>query len=150
MAVKLNENSVIDFIRLRAKLMKELGEITDEKDIAEFENATEKYFLSHINSDLFCWGVFAENRLAAAGSLCLFERLPYKGNPEGREGYILNIYTCPEYRGCGFAGEILDDIIDFSCEKGIKRLWLDSSEKGKKLYAEKGFCEKKNEMEIYL
>ncbi|MDE7294506.1 MAG: hypothetical protein K2N72_08790, partial [Oscillospiraceae bacterium] len=70
MAVKLNDNSANDFIRLRTELMKELGEITDEKDIAEFENATEKYFLSHINSDLFCWGIFAENRLAAAGSLC--------------------------------------------------------------------------------
>ena len=31
----------------------------------------------------------------------------------------------------------------------VKRLWLNSSEQGKKLYVERGFIKKENEMELF-
>ena len=99
---------------------------------------------------MICWGVFREEKLAAIGSLCLFIRIPYKENLSGSEGYILNIYTCPQFRKHGFAKRILDKIVAYSRENNIKRLWLNSSEQGKKLYAECGFTEKGNEMELFL
>lgn len=148
--VQLNEKNIDNFWELRKELFYELGEISIEIDISELKSATEQYYLSHINKDLLCWGLYQEEKIVAIGSLCLFSRIPYQGNLNGREGYILNIYTAKHFRKRGFASLILDTIIEFSKEHYIKRLWLSSSEQGKTLYARKGFIKKENDMELFL
>ncbi|MBD5541189.1 MAG: GNAT family N-acetyltransferase [Lachnospiraceae bacterium] len=148
--LQLDEKSADDFWRLRIELFEELGESPKDTDIFQLESATKQYYLSHINKDLISWGIFQKEKIAAIGSLCLFTRIPYKENLSGLEGYILNIYTSPQFRKRGFANQILDNIIKYSQKNNIKRLWLNSSEQGKKIYAERGFVKKENEMELFL
>ncbi len=148
--VQLDEKTVDDFWRLRKALFLELGEVSDEMDISELKSSTEQYYLSHINKDLLSWGLYREGKIAAVGSLCLFSRIPYQENLSGLEGYILNIYTSEQFRKRGFASEILDTIMEYGKRHNIKRLWLSSSEQGKRLYAGKGFIKKENEMELFL
>lgn len=148
--VQLDEKTVDDFWRLRKELLLELGEVSNEMDISELKSATEQYYLSHINKDLLSWGLYREGKIVAMGSLCLFSRIPYQENLSGTEGYILNIYTSEHFRKCGFASQILDTIIEYGKQHNIKRLWLSSSEQGKRLYAGKGFIKKENEMELFL
>lgn len=148
--MQLDKKSVDEFCRLRIELFEELGEISKDDDISKLKSSTKQYYLSHINKDLICWGIFQKEKLVAIGSLCLFTRIPYKENLSGLEGYILNIYTSPQFRKCGFANKILDNIIEYSQKNNIKRLWLNSSKQGKKLYAKRGFSQKENEMELFL
>ena len=147
---QLDEKTVDNFWRLRKELFLELGEVSNEMDISELKSATEQYYLSHINKDLLCWGLYQEGKIVAIGSLCLFSRIPYQENLRGTEGYILNIYTSVHFRKCGFASQILDTIMAYSKQHEIRRLWLSSSEQGKGLYNEKGFVQKENEMELFL
>lgn len=146
----LDEKSVNDFWRLRIELFQELEEVSKDADCTQLESATKQYYVSHINKDLISWGVFQEGQLAATGSLCLFTRIPYNENLSGLEGYILNIYTSKQFRGNGFANQILDNMIEYSYKNNIKRLWLNSSEQGKHLYTKKGFLQKNNEIELFL
>ncbi len=146
----LDEKSVNDFWRLRIELFQELEEVSKGADCTQLESATKQYYVSHINKDLISWGVFQEEQPAATGSLCLFTRIPYNENLSGLEGYILNIYTSKQFRGNGFANQILDNMIEYSYKNNIKRLWLNSSEQGKHLYTKKGFLQKNNEMELFL
>ncbi len=148
--IQLDEKAVDEFCCLRIELFEELGEIRKNKDISELKLATKHFYLSHINKDLISWGIFQKGKLVAVGSLCLFARIPYEENLSGLEGYILNIYTVPQFRKCGFANQILDKIIEYAQKNNIKRLWLNSSEQGKKLYAKRGFVKKANEMELFL
>ena len=148
--LRLDESSAEAFCRLRMELFAELGEISENQDVSELKEATERYYRSHINKDLISWGIFQEGSLAAAGSLCLFFRLPYAENLSGQEGYILNIYTSPLFRRQGYANAILDEIIAFAKDNQIKRLWLNSSEQGEELYGRRGFAKKENEMELFL
>ena len=148
--LQLDEKSVDDFWRLRIALLEELGEIRKDTDASQLKLATNQYYLSHINKDLISWGIFQKENIVAIGSLCLFTRIPYKENLSGLEGYILNIYTSAQFRKCGFANQILDNIIEYSRKNNIKRLWLSSSEQGKKLYTERGFIKKDNDMELFL
>ena len=106
--------------------------------------------MSHINKDLISWGIFQNGKLVAIGSLCLFTRIPYNENLSGLEGYILNIYTASQFRKRGYANQILDTIIEYSHKNKIRRLWLNYSEPAKRLYTEKGFTKKNNEMELFL
>ena len=101
--LQLDEKSVDEFCHLRIELLEELCEIHKGRDITELKSAINKYYMSHINKDLLCWGVFQERQLVSIGSLCLFSRIPYEENYSGLEGYILNIYTLPVYRKRGFA-----------------------------------------------
>ena len=146
----LDEKSINDFWRLRIELFEELEEVCKDTDFTQLELATKQYYLSHINKDLISWGIFQKGELVAVGSLCLFIRIPYNENLSGLEGYILNIYTSKQFRGNGFANQILDNIIAYSRKNNIKRLWLNSSEQGKRLYVKKGFIQKDNEMELFL
>ena len=148
--IQLDERSVDEFWNLRIELFEELGEVNEDKDISQLKAVTKQYYLLHINKDLISWGIFQKEKLIAIGSLCLFNRIPYKENLSGLEDYILNIYTSPKFRKCGFANKILDNIIEYSKKNNIKRLWLNSSEQGKKLYKHKGFINKENEMELFL
>lgn len=147
---QLDEQSVDEFCRLRTELFMELGEISRNTDISKLKSVTEQYYLSHINKDLICYGIFPKGKLAATGSLCLFNRIPYEENLTGLEGYILNIYTCPPFRNHGFANLILDKIIEYAQKNHIKRLWLNSSQQAKGLYGKRGFTAKSNEMELLL
>ena len=63
---------------------------------------------------------------------------------------ILNIYTLPEYRKKGYGKQITEKLIEHSKEIGIKKLWLNASEEGKKIYLKLGFKEKNNELEIFI
>ena len=148
--LQLDEKHTDEFWLLRKALFEELGEISPNTDTSALETATKRYFLSHINKDLFCWGIAQNKKLVAIGSLCLFTRIPYMENLSGIEGYILNIYTSPQCRERGYANRILDDVIEYSRRNNIKRLWLNYSENGKHLYEEKGFIKKDNEMELFL
>lgn len=148
--LQLDEKFADDFWLLRKELFEELGEISQNMDTSELELATKQYFEFHINKDLISWGIVQNGKLAAIGSLCLFTRIPYKENINGLEGYILNIYTSPQFRKCGYANQILDTIIEYSHKNNIRRLWLNYSEQGKCLHTEKGFTKKDNEMELFL
>lgn len=147
--IRMNENLVNQFWRLRRQLFEELGEINNDTNIHNLEVATKEYYLSHINKDLISWGILNDNKIISCGSLCLFERVPYQENLMGKEGYILNIYTCPNFRKKGLATLILNEIIKYSSENQLKRVWLNSSINGKSLYIKHGFIEK-SEMELLL
>ena len=104
--------------------------------------------MAHINKDLLSWGIYQNEKLVALGSLCLFTRIPHSENLSGLEGYVLNIYTYKLYRNHGFANQILDIMIAYCKVHGIKRLWLHNSEEGKRLYEQKGFKKKENEIHV--
>lgn len=146
----MNKDMADDFCRLRMKLFYELGEINSETDIYSLEKATRDYYMLHIDKDMICWGIKYKNEIAATASLCLFSRIPYEENKTGSEGYILNIYTLPQFRKKGYGKSLVNEIIKYADSNNIKRLWLDASEQGKPIYLQTGFEEKKNVMELYL
>lgn len=65
-------------------------------------------------------------------------------------GIYIEIYTLPEYRKKGYGKQITEKLIEHSKEIGIKKLWLNASEEGKRIYLKLGFKEKNNEMEIFI
>ena len=143
-----SEKNVEEFIKLRMELFKELGEIKEKDNIEELIWETKQYYLQHIKKDLYCWFIEIEEKIVAVASMCTFCRIPYYENPVGVEGYILNVYTSLNSRKKGLATKLVKEIIEFSKNNSIKRLWLNSSESGKNIYRSLGFIEKDNEMDI--
>lgn len=148
--VVLNREDVDSFWKLRLGLLKELGEICSDINLIELEQSTKTFFLSSINKNLICYGVVENNEIISIVSLCLFDRIPYPENLKGKEGYILNVYTCPGFRRQGLAKLLLQEIIIYANNHNINKLWLNSSKYGKCLYSSLGFICKNDEMVLML
>ena len=148
--VVLNREDVDSFWKLRFDLLKELGEICSDINLIELEQSTKDFFLSSINKNFICYGVVENNEIISIVSLCLFDRIPYPENLKGKEGYILNVYTCPGFRRQGLAKLLLQEIIIYANNHNINKLWLNSSEYGKYLYSSLGFICKNDEMVLML
>ncbi|RHJ66900.1 N-acetyltransferase [Phocaeicola plebeius] len=146
--ITLNHKNVNQFWELRLCLLRKLGEISTETNLTDLEKSTKEYFLSNINKSLICYGIIDNDEIISIASLCLFNRIPYQENLTGKEGYILNVFTTPEFREQGLAKLLLQEIIKYAKNNDIKKLWLNSSEHGKHLYSSLGFVCKNNEMEL--
>lgn len=143
--ITLDTENFEEVFQLRKQMLIELD--NTRKLSSDFENATKQYFLNHINKDLFCFGVQKDGKVVSTAYLCMFSRLPSPENLSGQEGYILNVYTLPQYRKNGCAKVLLEEIICFCETNKIERVWLNASEQGAPVYTACGFTPKSGEME---
>lgn len=147
--IQLKKENFDIFYHMRMMMFEALGEVNDTIDLEELEEVSKKYFAAHIGKDMFSWGVLVDGKIASIASMCLFTRLPYPGNLEGKEGHVLGVFTLPEFRRKGMAETLTRELVAYAEENGIKRLWLKNSDEAKSVYLKCGFKEKSNEMERY-
>lgn len=75
----------------------------------------------------------------ASGVLWLQDAQPRPGWRGTRQGYLLSMYTEPEFRGKGFASRIVRESIRWARSKGIDRVTLHASTQGRGVYLNEGF-----------
>ncbi|HEX7588083.1 MAG TPA: GNAT family N-acetyltransferase [Anaerolineae bacterium] len=86
--------------------------------------------------------------LAGAG-LWLQDSLPSPRDPSTQRAYVMNVYTAPEHRRQGHARRLMDAIMTYVRERGIRTVVLHASDAGRALYESLGF-QQTNEMRIVL
>jgi len=94
--------------------------------------------IREMNSEGYILAFVEENGVAAA--IAGFRYLQYLFN--GKHIYIDDLSTLPEYRGKGYASQLLDYIFNYAKEKGYKVVTLDSGyhrTDAHRLYLNKGF-----------
>ena len=85
----------------------------------------------------------------ACGGLVIRQSPPTYQNLTGREGYIMGMYTRPEFRRRGLATAMMHIILDHLRSEGIQRATLRASYEGRPLYEKLGF-EQTSEMRLKL
>ena len=143
-------------VRLRFELMHmaaALGVPTNlsEEDWEAVREATREYFEKALASGEHC-GVVAEAEgiVVGCGGIVFMERPPYQGNLQGREAYLMNMYTEPEWRGKGIGSAIVAELLRCARNAGAKRVSLDAEQNARRLYAQAGFHGNVEAMEILL
>ena len=96
--------------------------------------------------------VFAydDETVIGCGGICYQTEMPSPDNPNGKCGYLMNIYTLPEYRGMGVGNSIVEYLINDARARCANKIYLESSEKAKKLYYEKGFRDMVDYMKLQI
>jgi len=87
--------------------------------------------------------------IVAGGGIAI---VPWPGSPDDptpRRGWILNIYTEPEFRRRGIARQIMERIVAWCRAEGLLAVNLHASDFGRALYESMGF-QPTNEMRLYL
>jgi GNAT superfamily N-acetyltransferase len=110
-------------------------------DAGSLERATAEYIERAMADGTFHAWVSEHDRLVVAGGgLHLRTLMPRPGYVQQEpEGLIVSMWTEPDHRRRGLGARILEMILAWSAEHGIRRLTLHASDAGRPLYAKYGF-----------
>ena len=137
---------------LRGALFRKLGEAPLAEAAAAFEERAAATFVAGIGRG-HCFAWLAETEAGhpvGSVALLLYPRLPTPDSPSDREGYLLNVYTVPEWRSRGVASALVAAAVAKGRELGMARIRLHATAEGRPLYAAAGFVPRDDEMELRL
>jgi GNAT superfamily N-acetyltransferase len=150
----MGANDVAAVTQLRLALLMETGAATDDGlAIQALCSATEAFFRRSLSSGEWqTWAAVApfDGAVVAIGSLALWQRPPYAGNPQGLDAYLLNMYTTPAHRGRGAARDIAEAALAWARQRGVPKLVLHATPAGRVLYQTLGFTASTAYMELSL
>ena len=136
-------------VDLRIQLLKEIGKLNKDDDLLKLKDKLYDYFQTNLNSGQFkAWLALVDEQVVATSGLIYYQVPPHGDNLQGKEAYIMNMYTVPEYRGQGIATQILAEIIDYAERENINKLWLRAEKEAKALYRRVDFKQSKRYMEL--
>ena len=91
-----------------------------------------------------------EGALIGCASLSYVEVMPTLMHPTGIRAHLMNVYVREQYRRQGIARQMIKLLIDEALLRGVTEITLDSTEAGRPLYENLGFCERKEGMILTL
>lgn len=98
------------------------------------------FFETEIQANTYvCWIAMHENVLVAIGGMKIIQKPGSFRVPDGRCGYIMNMYTAPEFRRRGLAKTILEKLMEEGNAMGIHFFELHATADGEPLYIQNGF-----------
>ena len=135
--------------RLRLDLLREIGNLADDRQAGPLLAAIRGYFAPRLASGEFvAWVVEVEGRLVASSALVFFARPPDAGNLSGMDIYVMNRYTLPAWRGRSRATALLTELPHFAQASAAGGVRLRATEEGRPIYQRAGFRQTATEMEL--
>jgi GNAT superfamily N-acetyltransferase len=131
-------------------MFEEMGN-RDQAVLDRMQDASERYFRQSLQDGSYrAWLVeTAGGQIAAGGGVAIVHWPGSPDFPEPRRGWILNIYTAPEFRHQGIAKQVVATILEWCRGEGFAYVSLHASKFGRGLYEQLGFAPT-NEMRLYL
>lgn len=98
------------------------------------------YFAEHLGHDcITAAAALPDGSLASNAILMISEKPANPFFPNGRSGYILGVYTMPEYRGMGIATRLMQLLQEEARRLRLDIVTLSASEMGKSIYEKIGY-----------
>ena len=133
----------------RIEVLRAANQLSGSADMTLVRQQSEDYYAEALKSDSHAaYLVFDGDKFVGAGGISFFRVMPTYHNPTGKKGYIMNMYTNPEYRRRGIAFRTLDLLVAEARDKGISHISLEATAMGRPLYEKYGFTDRKDEMEL--
>lgn len=133
----------------RMEVLRCVFSIPTDADTTSLEQANRHYYERHLpdGSHIACIAS-VNGEMAGSGGVCFQEEMPSPDNPCGRCAYLMNIYVRPDYRGRGVARRIVRWLVGQALAQGISKIYLETSDIARKLYADLGFSYMKDMMKL--
>lgn len=133
----------------RREMFREMGG-DYARQLSSFEDASRSY-LSSALADGSYYGLIGETdgKAVAGGGIVIAAWPGSASNLNPHRAWILNVYVEPEFRRRGYAGAIIESLIEWCRQNGFQSVALHASEYGRSLYEKLGF-KNTNEMRLKL
>lgn len=115
--------------------------LNNEREIPEeFIQNSYNYLKDHLGDESFsAWVAIEDNRILSSVMVSYYQTLPVMSNLSGKTGYVLNVFTQPEYRNKGLAKTLLNMMIKEARDRNVGKLYLTASDMGRPVYEKLGF-----------
>lgn len=134
-----NLQDMDELVQCRIDLLFEAGNIEAENNNEMFNSRLEAYLRDNLGTRFLCWVAEKDNKIVAISGLNVFEKPPTFSNLSGLEGYIMNMYVKKEFRGQGIATNLMNTILEYLREIGVKQVKLIATDQGRAVYERLGF-----------
>ena len=133
--------------RHRVEMFREMGQLIPGLSGPLFE-ASRAYFVEAISAERYIGWLYESapgpNEVIGGVGIQLRELAPRPDRtgqhlPSGPEGYVLNVFTEPQWRRQGVAKSLMHALIGWATTRGVHRLSLHASAEGRLLYEKLGF-----------
>lgn len=134
-------------VSTRMDILIDMLKLDPDTDMSELAAATRPYYEKAIaDGSQIAVLVFDGDIFVGAGAVCLYAVMPTFYNISGKRGYIMNMYTCPEYRGRGIATKTVDMLVNKCKELGYTHITLAATDMGQQVYERYGFKKQEDQM----
>ena len=145
--------ATIDDIELlvewRMEVLHDVFSIPPNEPICELENENRCYYQRALqNSEHIACFACLNDTIIGCGGICLYQEMPSPDNPTGKCAYLMNIYTRPQFRKQGVGKELIKWLLEQAAQRSIPKIYLETSEVGKRLYTQMGFLPMQNMMKL--
>lgn len=145
---------------LRKTTIKDVQQLTDLRieflrevngGAYEFENRLSKeissYFNRHIKDESFiAWLCINQDKIIGTSGISFYEVPPSYNNPNGKVGYIMNMYTLKAFRRKGVATVLFEKMLEEGKRRNVAKIVLYATKDGQALYKKYGFVRTNDEM----
>ena len=133
----------------RMEVLREVFSIPPAQSVTELEGENRRYYQRELprGGHIACFAYRGEE-IVGCGGVCLYHEMPSPDNPGGTCAYLMNIYARPRFRRQGIGDKIVRWLIGQAKERGVTKIYLETSEKGRPLYREIGFTEMPDMMKL--
>lgn len=133
----------------RKVVLKEVfPDCTEEKLNAVIEE-NRLYYLRTLpkGKHIACFACCGEE-IIGCGGLCLYNEMPSPDNPNGKCGYLMNIYVLPEYRQNGAGKKIVEYLVGQARQQGAGKIYLEAATGTVPFYKSVGFSDMRGYMKL--
>ena len=148
-------------VDLRIAYLRELEGFADDVDLEALAHATRRYFIRKMPSgEYLAWLAMARPaalpemrgrvHAKAIGTAGMFivDRPPGVGAVNTLEGRLVNVYVAEAWRGRGVALAMIGACIDSARRAGVRRVLVDDTPAGRRIYERAGFSAVNSIMEM--
>lgn len=152
MDIKIKKAALADIellMQWRMTVLHEVFATPDSDPMLELAQANRLYYQAALPTEghIACFA-YAGNTIIGCGGVCLYQEMPSPDNPTGGCAYLMNIYTCPEFRRQGIGRQVVAWLIQQAGQRGFTKIYLETSACGQPLYREMGFVDMQGYMQF--
>ena len=129
-----------ELLAWREAVVREVFGVAPDADLGDLMERNRAYYERELGrgGHVACVAVL-DGEVVGCGGVCFQTELPSPDNPSGLDAYLMNVYTVPARRGGHVGRAVVDWLVARARERGAGKVYLESSEAGKRLYREAGF-----------
>ena len=123
-----------------------------EDDEIIYKKHLEEFLRKHLRDGTFIAWIAIDDKenIIATSGLEIQSKIPQLWNLPGKESYVLNMYTKPEWRRKGLGSALLEKLLEESKKRGITIISLHATPVGRTLYEKFGFKPNPHYMNLIL
>ncbi len=148
--IRKAELTDIDLLmKWRIRVLHEVFSIPDNQSMEDLEQANRLYYKSMLKTGghIACFA-YVKEKIVGCGGICLYQEMPSPDNISGQCAYLMNIYTCPQFRGYSVGKTVVQWLVNQAVQRNITKIYLETSKAGRKLYEKTGFIDMRDMMKL--